>query len=61
VWVPLQVLHVTRQVGEQHLHLPAPLSLQEEPLVVAAGWKRKVTVQAGGNSSLQSPVLPCAR
>lgn len=33
--MPLQVLHVAGQVGEQHPHLPAPQGLQEEALVVA--------------------------
>lgn len=31
----LQVLQVAGQVGEQHPHLPAPLGLQEEALVMA--------------------------
>lgn len=36
--VPLQVLHVAGQVGEQGPHLPASLGLQEEALVMAGGW-----------------------
>lgn len=35
--MPLQVLHVAGQVGEEGPHLPAPLGLQEETLVVAGG------------------------
>lgn len=46
MWVPLQVLHVAGQVGEQHPHLPAPLGLEKEALVMAAGWQEKVTVRA---------------
>lgn len=46
VRVPLQVLHVAGQVGEQSLHLSAPLGLQEEALVVAGGQEKEVTAQA---------------
>lgn len=35
--MPLQVLHVAGQVGEQGPHLPASLGLQEEALVMAGG------------------------
>ena len=63
MWVSLQVMHVSGQVGEQRLHFPAPQGLQEEALVVAEGREGEVTVQAGQEpppyrpSGLLSPPL----
>lgn len=45
--MPLQMLHVAGQVGEQRPHLPTPLGLQEEALVVAGGWRERSPVRRG--------------
>lgn len=54
VRVPLQVLHVAGQVGEQCLHLPAALGLQEEALVVARGWRERSLVRRGWSGPHQA-------
>lgn len=56
--MPPQVLHVAGQVGEQHLNLVAPLGLQEEALVVAAGEKEQSLSRLGWSSSDPVSFLP---
>lgn len=62
--MPLQVLQVAGQVGEQRPHLPAPLGLQEEALVVAgagAGRGHCLGPRPGwrGSHRLPDPSCPC--
>lgn len=54
--MPLQMLHVAGQVGEQRPHLPTPLGLQEEALVVAEGRRKRSLVRQGWSG----PVGPSA-